>query len=166
MSLFIYICICICIYIYVCIVSFLLGFWVIFNSCIFFTHSLTFFQNEHLVLGIWYNQSIQNPRPNTCWFLIMNLVSHGILTFFQTNSVKNFFCMLMPLYLKWKIVNIIWFQEVSLALPPKCLSSQFQSILFTLSNAQITEKLDANFLVTKKNLSFSCYLTMLFIISK
>lgn len=91
MSLFIYICICICIYIYVCIVSFLLGFWVIFNSCIFFTHSLTFFQNKHLVLGIWYNQSIQNPRPNTCWFLIMNLVSHGILTFFQTNSVKNFF---------------------------------------------------------------------------
>lgn len=34
-----------------------------------------------MVLGIWYNQSIQNPRPNTCWFLIMNLVSHGILTF-------------------------------------------------------------------------------------
>lgn len=85
-----YICICICIYIYVCIISFLLGFWVIFNNCIFFTHSLTLFQNKHLVLGIWYCQSIQNPRPNTCWFLIQNLVSHGILTYFQTNSVKIF----------------------------------------------------------------------------
>lgn len=86
----IYICICICIYIYVyIIISFLLGFWVIFNNCIFFTHSLTLFQNKHLVLGIWYfYQSIQNPRPNTCWFLIMNLICHGILTFFQTNSVK------------------------------------------------------------------------------
>lgn len=77
-----------CVYIY--IISFLLGFWVIFNNCIFFTHSLTL-SKTHLVLGIYYNQSIQNPRPNTCWFLIMNLVGHGILTFFQTNSVKNFF---------------------------------------------------------------------------
>lgn len=94
MSLFIYIYMYMYLYIHIyvyIIISFLLGFWVIFNNCIFFTHSLTLFQNKHLVLGIWYfYQSIQNPRPNTCWFLIMNLICHGILTFFQTNSVKKF----------------------------------------------------------------------------
>lgn len=66
MSLFIYMYMYLYIHICVYIISFLFGFWVIFNNCIFFTHSLTLFQNKHLVLGVWYYQSIQNPRPNTC----------------------------------------------------------------------------------------------------
>lgn len=90
-----YICICICIYIYVCILYHFSWDFGSFLTTASFTHSLTLFQNKHLVLGIWYCQSIQNPRPNTCWFLIQNLVSHGILTYFQTNSVKIFirFCL-------------------------------------------------------------------------
>lgn len=134
MSLFIYMYMYMYLYIHICvyIISFLLGFWVIFNNCIFFTHSLTLFQNKHLVLGIWYCQSIQNPRPNTCWFLIKNLVSHGILTYFQTNSVKIFkffVCMLMLWHLMGK-VNMISVPEVSLG------------IAFSMSVFSVAEHLD------------------------
>lgn len=142
MSLFIYMYMYLYIHICVYIISFLLGFWVIFNNCIFFTHSLTLFQNKHLVLGIWYCQSIQNPRPNTCWFLIKNLVSHGILTYFQTNSVKIskfFVCMLMLWHLmgKWTWSN---FQRWVLALPSVCLSAQLQSTLI-IANLSIASKI-------------------------
>lgn len=122
------------VYTYMCVfISFLLGFWVIFNNCIFFTHSLTLFQNKHLVLGIWYCQSIQNPRPNTCWFLIQNLVSHGILTYFQTNSVKISIHCLHANALAFNGKMWTWsnFKRWVLALPSACLSSQLQNTLLT-----------------------------------
>lgn len=142
MSLFIYMYMYLYIHICVYIISFLLGFWVIFNNCIFFTHSLTLFQNKHLVLGIWYCQSIQNPRPNTCWFLIKNLVSHGILTYFQTNSVKIFkffVCMSMLWHLMGKS-NMVSVPEVSLGTAVSCLSSQLQSTLI-IGNLSIASKI-------------------------
>lgn len=113
-----------------------------------------------MVLGIWYNQSIQNPRPNTCWFLIMNLVSHDVLTFLQTNSVKEFFLHGNALAFKMKTCKHDLISRGESGIAPKVfIFSVREHLVFKLLNAQITEKLNTSFLVQKINFSFSCYLT-------
>lgn len=108
------------IYVYVFVYTYMCVYYIIslgilghFNNCIFFTHSLTLFQNKHLVLGIWYCQSIQNPRPNTCWFFFFFLIKIWLavvfwLTFRLTvlRYSKFFVCMLMLWHLMGK-VNMI-----------------------------------------------------------
>lgn len=89
----------------------------------------------------------------------MNLVSHDVLTFFQTNSVKEFFLHGNALVFKMETFkNMIWFLRGESGIAPKVfIFSVGEHLVFKLLNAQITEKLNTSFLVKKINFSFTGY---------
>lgn len=81
----------------------------------------------------------------------MNLVSHDVLTFLQTNSVKE--CFLHgnnALAFKMKTCkhDLILRGESGIA-PKVFIFSVREHLVFKLLNAQITEKLNTSFLVQK-----------------